>query len=116
MVSITGETPQFEGDGPPTAAAGEVLIKALDRLALVSLFSGYLERFPRYHPHPRSYADAATMLGWPRTTLVKRIEHLRTRLTNAGFPNLGDEALEHLAEWALTSGVLTREDLQLIGR
>ena len=117
VVSITGETPQFEGDGPPTAAAGEVLIKALDRLALVSLFSGYLEPFPRYHPHPRSYADAAAMLGWPRTTLVKRIEHLRTRLTNAGFPNLvGDEALEHLAEWALTSGVLTREDLQLIGR
>ncbi|HEY3811401.1 MAG TPA: hypothetical protein VGL49_08195 [Acidimicrobiales bacterium] len=117
VVSVTGEAPQFEGDELPTAAAGEVLINALDRLALVSLFSGYLEPFPRYHPHPRSYADAAAMLGWPRTTLVKRIEHLRTRLTNAGFPNLvGEEALDHLAEWSLTTGVLTREDLQLIGR
>jgi hypothetical protein len=117
VVSVTGEAPQFEGDEMPTAAGGEVMINALDRLALVSLFSGYLEPFPRYHPHPRSYADAAAMLGWPRTTLVKRIEHLRTRLTNAGFPNLvGEEALDHLAEWSLTTGVLTREDLQLIGR
>lgn len=117
VVAVTGEAAGFVGDEWPTAAAGEVLINALDRLALVALFSGYLEAFPRYHPHPRSYADAAAMLGWPRTTLVKRIEHLRTRLTNAGFPNLvGEEALEHLAEWALTSGVLTREDLELIGR
>jgi hypothetical protein len=101
----------------PTAARGEVLINSLDRLALVALFSGYLEPFPRYDPHPRSYADAAALLGWPRTTLVKRIEHLRARLTAAGIPNLvGHDALDHLAEWSLTMRVLSRDDLALIGR
>jgi hypothetical protein len=101
----------------PTAAWGEVLINSLDRLALVALFSGYLEPFPRYDPHPKSYADAAALLGWPRTTLVKRIEHLRARLTAAGIPNLvGPDSLDHLAEWALTTRVLSRDDLALIGR
>ena len=101
----------------PTAAQGATLVNSLDRLALVALFSGYLETFPRYYPHPRSYADAAAVLGWPRTTLTKRIEHLRTRLTAAGIPNLvGDDALEQLAEWCLTTGLLSRDDLALIGR
>jgi len=109
-----GQMPSGE---PPTAAGGEMLINTLDRLALVALFSGYLEPFPRYDPHPKSYADAAALLGWPRTTLVKRIEHLRVRLTAAGIPNLvGDDALDHLAEWSLTTRVLSRNDLTLIGR
>jgi hypothetical protein len=101
----------------PTEVWGELMINSSDRLALVALFSGYLEPFPRYDPHPRSYADAAATLGWPRTTLVKRIEHLRARLTAAGVPNLvGSDALDHLAEWSLTTRVLSRDDLGLIRR
>jgi hypothetical protein len=106
-----------EDDLSPTSAAGEVLISELDRLALVALFARYLETFPRYESHPRTYADAASVIGWPRSTLVKRIEYLRTRLTNAGVPNLlGENGLPHLAEWALTTGVLTRSDLDLLKR
>ncbi len=57
----------------------------------------------------------ARQLGWPRTTLIKRIEYLRTRLTDAGVPNLlGDNALQHLAEWAVTTRVITREDLGIL--
>jgi hypothetical protein len=104
-----------EADPLPTSAAGEVVISALDRLAMVALFARYLETFPHYEPHPRTYAEAAAVLAWPRSTLVKRIEYVRTRLTNAGVPNLlGENALEYLAEWALTTGVLTRSDLELI--
>jgi hypothetical protein len=110
---ITQAQPSCEEQ--PTAAAGEVAITSLDHLALVALFSGYLEPFPRYDPHPRSYGDAAAILGWPRTTLTKRIEHLRARLTSAGVPNLvGDNALDHLAEWSLTTRVLSKDDLGLI--
>lgn len=105
------------GDAMPTLTADDVIVNDADRRALVALFSGYLEPFPRHDPHPRSYADAAETLGWPRSTLVKRIEYLRTRLTSAGVPNLvGETALEHLAEWAITTGVITRADLALIGR
>jgi hypothetical protein len=42
--------PQVEGN--PTRAASEVSITSADKLALVALFSGYLEPFPRYDPHP----------------------------------------------------------------
>ena len=101
----------------PTSTTEGVVVNELDRLALVALFAGYLESFPRYDPHPRSYADAAAALGWPRTTLVKRIEYLRIRLTSAGVPNLlGETALSYLAEWVLATSVLTRDDLELLRR
>jgi hypothetical protein len=101
--------------GMPTAAGDGVLVNHQDRLALVALFSGYLQEGERYDPNPKSYAAAAARLGWPRTTLVKRIEYLRSRLTRAGVPNVqGWNALTGLAEYALTTGLITREDLRLI--
>ncbi len=104
-----------EPDGTATSFGVEVAYTADDRLALVALFSGYLHPFPRHDPHPRSYADAAATLGWPRTTLVKRIEHLRERLTRSGVPGLvGETALESLAVHVLTTGVVTRHDLSLL--
>ncbi len=110
-----GPYPALQVEGNPTRAASDVSITPADKLALVALFSGYLEPFPRYDPHPKSYADAAARLNWPRTTLVKRVEYLRTRLTNAGVPNLlGENALQHLAEWALATGLVSRADLGLL--
>lgn len=107
--------PALQVEGNPTQAASDISITPADKVALVALFSGYLEPFPRYDPHPRSYADAAARLAWPRTTLVKRVEYLRTRLTNAGVPNLlGENALQHLAEWALATGLISRADLALL--
>lgn len=103
--------------GVPTSVGEGVLVTDADRLALVALFAGYLEDPPRHDPYPKSYAAAAARLGWPRTTLVKRVEYLRTRLTAAGVPNLvGWNALAGLAEYALTTGLITKADLRLIGR
>jgi hypothetical protein len=103
--------------GLPTAAGQDVVINDKDRLALVALFAGYLHEGPRYDPSPRSYEAAASRLGWPRTTLVKRVEYIRTRLTNAGVPNLqGWNALSALAEYALTTKLITPDDLRLIGK
>ncbi len=107
--------PDQASDALPTARLDAGTVNDLDRLALVALLAGYLETFPRYDPHPRSYADASAELGWSRTTLIKRVEHLRVRLTGAGVPNLvGETALQQLAEWALTTGVVRREDLALL--
>jgi hypothetical protein len=118
----------FEGPAPGTGAPGDavtgrstaagqgVVINDADRLALVALFAGYLHEGRRYDPSPRSYEAAARRLGWPRTTLVKRVEYIRTRLTNAGVPGLqGWNALSALAEYALTTKLITPEDLRLIG-
>jgi hypothetical protein len=101
--------------GAPTAIGEDVLIRHEDRLALTALFAGYLEEGRRYDPHPRTYLAAATRLGWPKTTLIKRIEYLRTRLDKAGVPNLtGDHALESLAEYALAARIITKDDLRLL--
>ncbi|MEO3813250.1 FHA domain-containing protein [Sphaerisporangium sp. B11E5] len=101
----------------PTATGAEVMISAADRLAMVALFMGYLEDPPKYDPHPKDYAAAAARLGWKRTTLVKRIEYLRTRLDAAGVPNMkGFNALANLAEYAISRGLVTREDLAELRR
>jgi hypothetical protein len=103
--------------GLPTLSGQDVMINDADRRALVALFAGYLHEGKRYDPSPKSYAAAAARLGWPRTTLVKRVEYIRTRLTNAGVPNMqGWNALSALAEYALTTGLIKREDLRLIGQ
>lgn len=103
--------------GVPTAVGEGVLISPADRLAMVALFAGYLEDPPRYDPYPKSYAAAAARLGWPRTTLVKRIEYLRTRLDKAGVPSMmGWNALVNLAEYALSRGLVTKDDLRLLRR
>lgn len=103
--------------GAPTATGEQVLISPADRLALVALFAGYLEEGKKYDPYPKSYAAAAARLGWPRTTLVKRIEYLRTRLDQAGVPNMsGWMALTNLAEYVISRGIITKADLDLIRR
>ncbi|MER5643736.1 hypothetical protein [Streptosporangium sp. NPDC002524] len=103
--------------GTATSAGEGVLVNDQDRLALVALFAGYLQEGDRYDPNPKSYAAAAARLGWPRTTLVKRIEYLRLRLDKAGVPGMqGWNALSALAEFSLTTGLITKDDLGLIGR
>ena len=101
--------------GAPTAVGEQVMISPADRLAMLALFAGYMEDPPRYDPYPKSYAAAAARLGWKRTTLVKRIEYLRTRLDAAGVPNMtGYAALTNLAEYAISRSLVTRADLVLL--
>jgi hypothetical protein len=101
--------------GEATAIGQDVTITPQDRLALVALFAGYLEDGDRYDPHPRSYEAAAMRIGCPRTTVVRRIEYLRTRLDNAGVPAMmGPNAMRNLAEHVLTSGLIGSDDLRLL--
>lgn len=112
----TGEMTAAE-EAAATAIGAEVMVSAADRLAMIALFAGYLEEPPRYDPYPKSYAAAAARLGWKRTTLVKRIEYLRTRLDAAGVPNMtGYSALTNLAEYAISRGLVTRDDLAQLRR
>jgi hypothetical protein len=108
----TAPTDEPAAVGEATTIGEQVVISPADRAALVAIFAGYLEAGPRYDPNPKSYAAAAARLGWPRTTLVKRIEYLRVRLSAGGVPNLsGWNALSNLAEYALTTGLISRADL-----
>ncbi len=103
--------------GIPTEAGRHVRFSTDDRRALAALFAGYLEGFPRDDHRPASYGRAAQRLGWPASTLRKRIERIRQRLTEAGVAGLvGDEANERLAEHVLATRVVTRAHLEGLGR
>jgi hypothetical protein len=103
--------------GLPTVSVPEALVTPRERLALVALLVGYLEPFPRTTNRPSTYQDAARRLGTSPSTVRKRIEHLRRKLTQAGVPNLwGPQATEHLAAHALATRLVTPDDLSLLPR
>ena len=102
-----------QAPGDPTAVGEKALVSEPDRAAMVALFAAYLEDPPRSNPQPTTYEAAALRLGWPRTTLLRRIEHLRDRLAKAGVPNMhGATALTNLAEYALSRRLITKADLR----
>jgi hypothetical protein len=103
--------------GRPTVNAPEALVTHRERLALAALLVGYLEPFPRTTNRPSTYQEAAHRIGTSPSTVRKRIEHLRRKLTQAGVPNLwGPQATEHLAAHAIATRLVTPEDLSLLPR
>jgi hypothetical protein len=89
-----------------------VILNHADRLALAALFESALQDPPSLDRGPQSYAAAAARLGWPRTTLVKRIEYLRTRLDQAGVPGMmGWNSLVRLGDYAIAAGLLKPADV-----
>ena len=86
-----------------------------ERVALVALFRGYLERFPRRDCEPLSYADAAASVGVSPTALRRRVERVRDRLRRSGTYLEGFSAKHQLATFLLEREILRPEDLELLG-
>lgn len=111
-----GVRPVVPRSGLVTSFGEDVRFPEDDRKAVVAVIAGYLLEGARYDPSPRTYEAAAARLGWSPGRVRKRIENLRDRLTRSGVPNLnGPNALSALAEYMLTTGRITRDDLKLIG-
>ena len=74
---------------------------------------GYLEPFPRYHPHPATYAEAAAKLGqpWDANRVRKQVERFRGRLARLGIYIDGPRANYDLAEFLIGSQLVTAADL-----
>lgn len=86
-----------------------------DHLALVAIGEGYLLRWPRHDPNPRSYEDAAERLEVTPTSLRRRIERLRDNLAVDGlFVAAGPHALRELVEYHIDIGRLHVADLELL--
>jgi len=92
---------------------GEVGLSERDRDAVVALLSGYLEAFPRRQARPRTYQQAAELLGppWTRTTVRKQIERLKQRLAGLGVYFEGPQANFDLADHLIGNGLLCPADL-----
>ena len=117
------------GDGLPPAetvpAPGDVVrtrnllphLTDKQRQALVAMVEGYLLRFPRYQPEPRTYEEAAARIGLPSSTVRKRIENVRRLLVEGGVPGLeGGDARRNLAEWLLSHRLITEQDVVRLDR
>lgn len=97
-------------DHDESSVTDDLPISAADHLALVALAEGYLNRWPRHDPHPRTYQQAASRLSTSETTLRRRVEHLRQALAERGIPAAGPHALRSMLEALIDRGVITLLD------
>ena len=114
--TLTGPLP---AQGQPTKTGGGVMLTDKRKEALVALVSGYLVPYPRYNPRPLSYAEAAAVAGLDQgSTVRRRIEDLRKDLREIGVPGLndGNDAPRRLAEWVLSTRMVTPADLAWLER
>ncbi len=81
------------------------------------MFSGYLETFPRRTTRPRTYQQAAELLGppWTAVTVRKQIERLKERAARAGLYFEGQHANYDLADHLVANGLLVPDDLARLG-
>lgn len=110
------DTPVIEDEpeGQPTSLGESVSLTPAEHVILVALFASYL-RNEQGTPHPTTYDAVAVRLGMPSSTVRKKVEYLRKRLTKAGVPNMdGRDALLNLGEYALAKRLITKDDLRLL--
>ena len=101
-----------------TVTAGDLRLSERDKDALVAMFSGYFEAFPRRSSHPRSYQQAAELLGspWTALTVRKQIERLKEWAARVGVYFEGQHANYDLADYLVANGLLVPGDLARLGR
>ena len=100
-----------------TLLSSTLQLSERDKDALVALFSGYLEAFPRRSARPRTYQQAAEILGppWTAVTLRKQIERLKDRAARSEAYFEGPHANYDLADYVVANGLLSQEDLARLG-
>jgi hypothetical protein len=111
----TGDLARFNAVQTTTGTiTGEVNLTERDRDVVVALLSGYLEEFPRREARPRTYQQAAELLGppWTKTAVRKQVERLKERLARAGVFVDGPQANFELADHLIGNGLLSPEDLR----
>ena len=96
-----------------TLVAGDLRLNERDKDALVAMFSGYLEAFPRRTARPRTYQEAATLLGtsWTAVSVRKQIERLKERASRIEVYFEGPHANYDLADYLVANGLLVQADL-----
>lgn len=107
-----------ESAGPDASMTQKVpLPTAGQRSALTAMFEGYLVEFPRWDPNPATYEATGTRLGLTETAVRRRIEEYRDKLKMADIAGLEvRDARPALAQFLLSTGIITVEDLDLLPR
>ncbi len=103
--------PAYQSSG--TLPAGDLRLTERDKDALLALFSGYLEAFPRRSSHPLTYGEAAEKLGppWSPVTVRKQVERVKERARRSGLYFEGAHANHDLADYVIGNALLVPADL-----
>lgn len=101
-----------------TLIASDLRLSERDKDVLVAMFSRYLEVFPHRTMRPRTYQEAATLLGppWSAVTVRKQIERLKERAARVDVYFEGRYANYDLADHLVANGLLVHDDLSRLGR
>jgi hypothetical protein len=101
------------GQSSGTLPTGDLRLTERDKDALVALFSGYLEAFPRRSSHPLTYSEAAEKLGppWSSLTVRKHVERVKERARRSGLYFEGAHANYDLADYVIGNALLVPADL-----
>jgi hypothetical protein len=93
-------------------------LSEIDLDVLTAICQGYLESFPRHDESPRSYAEAARVLGegWTPLRVRKHVERIKARFAAVGVYVGGPRANHELAMYLTTNGMLTTEHLRRLAR
>jgi len=89
-----------------------------DLTVLTAILEGYLLPFPRRDGRPRTYQEAADILGppWTRVTVRKQVERIKERFRREGLYFEGLRANDDLASHLLANGILGPPDLTRLER
>ena len=108
---------------PEKASSGtlmfDVEVRDRDRDVLVALASGYLRDFPFTELRPRTYGEAAALLGspWTKTKVRRQIDRFKERLARASLYFDGPHANYDLIDYLIGNGIIGPSDLsRLPGR
>lgn len=115
VVVPAADLARFHAERPSagTIPAAEARLSERELDVVVALMSGYLQDFPRRHARPRTYQEAAELLGppWTKTTVRKQVERLKQRLARSGVYFEGPHANHELADYLVDNGLIGPHDL-----
>jgi hypothetical protein len=102
---------------PEKASSGtllfEVEVRDRDRDVLAALASGYLRDFPFTELRPRTYGEAAALLGspWTKTKVRRQVDRFKERLARASLYFDGPHANYDLIDYLISNGIIGPSDL-----
>ncbi len=106
-----------------TTTIGVVPLTSSQRLLVVALAEQVLRQDSPGRGDLPSNADAAARLGWPLTTFNRKLDNVCDKLDKAGVRglrggrgNLATNRRARLVEYAVTSRLVSRDDLVLLDR
>lgn len=103
---------------PEKASSGtlmfDVEVRDRDRDVLVALASGYLRDFPFTELRPRTYGEAAALLGspWTKTKVRRQVDRFKSRLAKASLYFDGPHANYDLIDYLISNGIIGPSDLR----